>query len=613
MPNGLPLVIAPGDPGHIGDHEEIHELLERLDADFLATGVYQDLLANLPAAGPGNEGLFRYATDVPALAYSDGSAWRQLIANGTTNQFTAINEYEDDVYFGSGRPWVDPMHSTYNATGDGVANDQAAVQAAATAAAGSILLLDETFAVDRIVLPSNVWVRGRGTLLKRGGSAGTNNGVLHIETVDNVTVEGISLNADNFVTPYSGGSVTQRAVITIANAATRVLLRDLTITNGGRDGIYCYSTGSGTPTDVLIERCKVTNSTRWAIAVVAGADLRIRDCDLDGGGLGGVDFEPNAVASIDNCIVERCRLYDVVSSTGAGQLQASLGAGAGNPGPFRRVHFWNNWVEGHPDSTSAVIRFASFPDGSAIGNQVVGAAENAISVTGVSDNTVVANNQVLESTVQTVAPSTSTASIFISSSHCVVTGNIIGGSYYNGILVSNASYVVITSNLVRDVGKGILEAIAFSGDGIQIFNSNHCFVSDNLVIDTQATPTMASGIRTRQSGAPTCIGNFFGPNRAIGATGNNWSIASGTTAGSGRTAQSPGAIAAAATLTITVAVVGARSGRACFASVESLPAGLLGSLPFVSANDTVTLHVTNVTAAPINPGTITTYVQMMHA
>lgn len=610
----LPLVIAPGDPGHIDHHEELHELLSRLDGqnDFLATGVLQDTLANMPVASASNLGLFRFATDVPAVAYSDGSSWRSLLGTTTSNQFTAINEFDDDVFFGSGRPWVDPMNHLYGAAGDGVTNDDAAVQAAMNAAAGQVLRIDATYAVDRIEAVDNVVVQGTGSLVKAGGSAGTNNGVLHIENVTRVWVEGITIDAANYVTPYSGGTVTQRACITMANACSVVRVRDVTITNGGRDGIYMYSTGGGSPTDVLIDHCNITNSTRWAIAVVAGVNVRVHDCDCDAGGLGGFDAEPNATASIDNVIVSDSRWYDSGNSTGAGQLQASLGAGAGNPGPFRRVHFVRNYCEGHADGTSAIIRFSSFPEGSAVGNVVVGATENAISTTGASNGTVIANNQILDSGTQTSSPSVNTASIFVSSPDTVVTGNVIRGSYWNGILVSSTNYAVIVGNIVRDVGQAFT-ALAFNGDGIHIFNSNHCLVTGNLVVDDQATPTMSSGIRTRQSGAPTCIGNFFGPNRVIGARGNNWSITNGTTAGSGRTATIPGAVAAGATVTVSVSVLGARSGNAAFASVEAIPAGLVVSAPYVSANDTVTLHITNVTAAPINPGTITTYVQMMRA
>lgn len=167
----LPLVITAGDPGHIADHEEIHELLQRIDGQsaFLATGVQQDVLASRPAAGVSNRGLIYHATDVPATYYSDGSTWRQWVLTSTTNQFTAINEYADDVFFGSGKPWADVMHSDYGATADGIANDTAAIQAAVDAIeaiGGGIVWIpptDDFYLVDEILIDADgITVMGAG-------------------------------------------------------------------------------------------------------------------------------------------------------------------------------------------------------------------------------------------------------------------------------------------------------------------------------------------------------------------------------------------------------------------------------------------------------------------
>lgn len=124
----LPLVIAPGDPNHIAHHEEIHELLSRLDGqnDFLASGVYQDVVASLPVADAGNLGLFRYATDVDTLDYSDGTAWHQVAMEDSANTFT------EDQLFGSGRPWYDIQ--AYGAVADGATPNAVAIQAAIDAA-----------------------------------------------------------------------------------------------------------------------------------------------------------------------------------------------------------------------------------------------------------------------------------------------------------------------------------------------------------------------------------------------------------------------------------------------------------------------------------------------
>lgn len=136
----LPLTINPGDTGHIGDHDEIDELLSRLDGqtDFLATGVFQGLAAGMPSAGASNLGLFRFVTDGDGLEYSDGSNWHGIPSTSTSSSFTAKQNFRKDVFFGSGLPWCD-VHSdalANPAVGDGVAVDRDAfAQADAVVAA----------------------------------------------------------------------------------------------------------------------------------------------------------------------------------------------------------------------------------------------------------------------------------------------------------------------------------------------------------------------------------------------------------------------------------------------------------------------------------------------
>lgn len=70
----LPLVITAGDSGHIGDHEEIHALLDDVVSPFTVANVSQGTEAARPAAG--QAGRYYYATDTLALFYDTGSAWR---------------------------------------------------------------------------------------------------------------------------------------------------------------------------------------------------------------------------------------------------------------------------------------------------------------------------------------------------------------------------------------------------------------------------------------------------------------------------------------------------------------------------------------------------------
>jgi len=71
----LPLVISPNDPGHLGDHEEIHGLLANAQSPFDNVALDgADLFANRPAAG--TQGRYFYATDTGVIYRDTGSAWQ---------------------------------------------------------------------------------------------------------------------------------------------------------------------------------------------------------------------------------------------------------------------------------------------------------------------------------------------------------------------------------------------------------------------------------------------------------------------------------------------------------------------------------------------------------
>lgn len=124
----LPLVIAPNDPGHIDDHQEIHTLLSRLDGQstFLAAGSATGALGARPAASASNLGSFYHAASVPSLAFSDGAVWREQVLTDASNTFTGINTFSGDVFFGAGAPWTDVIAK--GAAGDGITDDLADIQ-----------------------------------------------------------------------------------------------------------------------------------------------------------------------------------------------------------------------------------------------------------------------------------------------------------------------------------------------------------------------------------------------------------------------------------------------------------------------------------------------------
>lgn len=74
----LPIVINPGDPGHISHHEEAHGLLDDVNqvGGFLLPQWKQGTLAARPAAG--NAGAIYWATDIPLLFFDTGASWNAI-------------------------------------------------------------------------------------------------------------------------------------------------------------------------------------------------------------------------------------------------------------------------------------------------------------------------------------------------------------------------------------------------------------------------------------------------------------------------------------------------------------------------------------------------------
>lgn len=126
----LPLVISPGDVGHIANHEEIDTLLEQLDGqtDYLASGVAKGLRSARGVAGASNDRLLYWSTDGPSLGFSDGVTWSDLALIAAEQAWSAAQDFGADVFFGSGRPWVDPKSAAFGAVGDGSADDTVPIE-----------------------------------------------------------------------------------------------------------------------------------------------------------------------------------------------------------------------------------------------------------------------------------------------------------------------------------------------------------------------------------------------------------------------------------------------------------------------------------------------------
>ncbi len=94
-----------------------------------------------------------------------------------------------------------------------------------------------------------------------------------------------------------------------------VVLRGLTVTETGGDGLYLGASSKGTNRNVLVEEMDFVANYRQGISVISAENLTIRRCRLnrtDGTNpKAGIDFEPNLPGQrLVNCLLEDCELAD---------------------------------------------------------------------------------------------------------------------------------------------------------------------------------------------------------------------------------------------------------------------------------------------------------------
>lgn len=207
----LPLAITAGDPGHIADHETIHDLLrpQAFDSSFAAMGWRRGAIGARPAAGVAG----RIYEDVagPTLAYDDSIGWRELITSHGSHTWTGIQNFDEDAFFGSGNPWFDPKETTFGAVGDGVATDTTALQNCIAAAILIASTANDTGAVVylspgsyksgnlQVTSSTGLTITGPGKLLWSGTAAGNGIGIQMVGTVTGLTIVGIRMDGDAVV------------------------------------------------------------------------------------------------------------------------------------------------------------------------------------------------------------------------------------------------------------------------------------------------------------------------------------------------------------------------------------------------------------------------------
>lgn len=327
----LPLIISPGDPGHIGHHEEIHTLLAPVATPFEVASVDQDSLANLPAAG------------TPGRMYLTTTANRErwYIDNGS--DWTA------------GQIWNDVTEPRYGAVFDGATDDYIAWNAAV--GDGGLVYapgIGTSIVSNQTTVPSNTRiVIERGAEVKMKSTVSGGKAVFLVDDgIENVRFEGGGIldgNKANNATPSSG-----LFGIKILGASS-VYIVDITIrnfpgstvsgTNGG-DGLYVSHSAGGTiPSGIWLDRVVSDGNVRTGMAVISVIGLTAIACNFintTGTNTGaGVDLEPNNI----NDIVEDVAFWGCHFDNNAKGAVVQNGAQAA----WKNIGFYGCWVRDNSD------------------------------------------------------------------------------------------------------------------------------------------------------------------------------------------------------------------------------------------------------------------------
>lgn len=200
------------------------------------------------------------------------------------------------------------------------ADATAALQAAIDSGAKVVLVDDPgfeylvetiTFKGDQeVVFQNNVRVRAMpGKFLAQGAT------LFRINNVSNLVVRGegnaeLTMNKADYQDATRYQPAEWRHTLSM-RGSDQVVIRDLTLSNSGGDGIYLGAPGC---TNVHLENLVITDHHRQGISVISAENLLVKNCKLINTSgtppAAGIDFEPNQAREFAvNCVLENCDIY----------------------------------------------------------------------------------------------------------------------------------------------------------------------------------------------------------------------------------------------------------------------------------------------------------------
>lgn len=405
----------------------------------------------------------------------------------------------------------------YFAVGDGTEDDSAALQSALTDG-GWIIIPDGTYITGPLNVTSNTKiVMGPNAILKAKAGYGVNDRLLNIIGVDNVVVQGgtIQMRRADYL-----GVVNEQRHCVIISGSTRVKMIRVKAIDSGGDGFYIG--GADPVDDVTLEDCIAANHFRNSLSITYGDNIKViggKYSDANGtteapfGPWAGIDIEPNALKPIETCVIDGAECYN---NNGQGILSSGPSSALITSLTIRNCKIHDNLLQGikpaYVQQLEVIDNELWDNGGSGIEDTTAVATSQRISgnlirsttgygIKGFVSYAVITENRILSPTsygiywqfgqkvviADNVIVSPGESGIFYERGfHCQITGNAIYQPAKHGIWISGTSTSSVTRSRKMTIANNAIESPSFGTDntynGIYLdSNANTSTVMGNVI------------------------------------------------------------------------------------------------------------------------------------
>ena len=396
-----------------------------------------------------------YARTLGFYSLNDGGgAFYYISDTGTANEKDVIAV--DTLY---ANLILEPVMTPnqFGALGDGLTDDSSYIQYA-LAHCPYIKLFSSVYLAKNIEMGNYNTLDGNGKTLKIADNTKLLTNNYNNATVQhNITIKNLVVDCDDVV-----GSDEQNNLIYLCGV-DNCLIDGVIIDGSKSDGIYIGTYNfAKTNTNVRITNCKISNSGRNNISVIAG-EVLIDNCQFDGGTVSSIDVEPNIDSDHSDVTIRDCIITN---------------------------GFINGYVKTSLIDTKANININNCRISSSV-----------ISVYLQYMNNVIVDNNVISSS------STSNYGVvtLYTNAHNIVRGNIVNSTTsIAGIRVSAGNNSDIVNNVINTAKYGL-----------EIIDSSRCLIEGNKINNSATMGIYNRGTTTRNNYSFNTIvngGNYISTN-----------------------------------------------------------------------------------------------------